>query len=105
MEKRTFLKALTLTLAYPAGAALAQANKPIRLVCPLPAGTSNDFATRTISVPLSQVLGRPIIVDNKAGGNGAIGTMDIVRAAPDGSTLMCGSLSPLAANLAFVKNM
>ncbi|HSW21117.1 MAG TPA: tripartite tricarboxylate transporter substrate binding protein [Ramlibacter sp.] len=109
MNKRSFVKALGLglTLAYPGAAVLAQgtSSRPIRMLVPLPAGTSNDFATRTISTPLAQALGQPIIVENKPGGNGAIATLDVVRAAPDGLTLLCGSLSPLATNMAFVKNL
>ena len=66
---------------------------------------SNDSATRVISAALSPLLGQTIVVDNRAGGAGLIGTMDVVRATPDGLTLMCGSLSPLAANVAFVKNL
>lgn len=105
MKTRTFLKTLGLALALPAGLARAQSGKNIRMLVPLPAGTSNDFATRTLSVPLSQILSQPIVVENKAGGNGTIAVMDLLRAAPDGLTLMCGSLSPLATNVAFVKNL
>lgn len=105
MEKRSFLKALAFALACPSGAVLAQGGRQIRMICPLPAGTSNDFATRAISAPASQILGQAILVDNKAGANGVIGTMDVVRAPADGLTLMCGSLSPLATNVAFVRNL
>ena len=107
MKRRTFLKAVGLTLTLPATRALAQvgSGRTIRMVVPLPAGTSNDFATRVISAALSPLLGQSIVVDNRAGGAGLIGTMDVVRANPDGLTLMCASLSPLAANVAFVKNL
>ncbi len=107
MKTRTFLKTLGLTLALPAGNVFAQGSsgRPIRMIVPLPAGTSNDTSTRAISPPTAQLLGQPIVVDNKAGANGVIGTMEVVRAKPDGLTLMCGSLSPLATNLAFVKNL
>ncbi len=105
MKTRTFLKALGATLAFPAIGAFAQSGRPIRMVVPLPAGTSNDFAARVTSTAASQILGQPIVIDNKAGANGAIAVMDVVRAAPDGLTLLCGSLSPLATNVAFVKNL
>lgn len=107
MKTRTFLQAMGLGLTLPASQLFAQSasGRPIRMVVPLPAGTSNDTSTRAISPPLSQLLGQAIFVDNKAGASGVIGTMEVVRAQPDGLTLMCGSLSPLATNVAFVKNL
>ena len=107
MKTRTFLKALGLTLALPAGGGFAQGltGRPIRVIVPLPAGTSNDFATRVTVPGMGQFLGQPVLVDNKPGANGSIAVMEVVRAAPDGLTLLCGSLSPLATNMAFVKNL
>ena len=107
MIRRTMLKAMGLTLAAAASRAIAQGGpgRPIRMIVPLPVGTSNDAITRVIAAGLSPLLGQTIVVDNRAGANGVIGTMAVVRAAPDGLTLMCGSLSPLAANMAFVKNL
>ncbi len=107
MKTRTFLKTLGLTLALPAGAGFAQgpSARPIKVLVPLPAGSSNDHVTRVLMPYMSPILGQSIVIENKAGGNGTIATMDIVRAAPDGLTLMCGSLSPLAVNVATVKNL
>lgn len=107
MKTRTFLKTLGLTLALPAGGAFAQtpSGRAIKVLVPLPAGSSNDHVTRVLMPFVSTLLGQSIIIDNKAGGNGNIGTMEVVRAAPDGLTLLCGSLSPLAVNVATVKNM
>ena len=107
MKTRTFLKALGLAATIPAPAVWAQgtAGRQIRVIVPLPAGSSNDTSTRVQAPVLAQLLGQPVVVDNKAGGGGVIGTMEVVRAAPDGLTLMAGSLSPLATNMALVKNM
>lgn len=107
MKTRTFLKTLGLTLALPSGGVFAQApaGRPIKVLVPLPAGSSNDHVTRVLMPFVSTLLGQGIIIENKAGGNGSIATMEVVRAAPDGLTLMCGSLSPLAVNVATVKNM
>jgi len=105
MNRRSFLKAAGLTLALPVGGVFAQGGRPIRIVVPLPAGSSNDFVTRVAAQYLTASLGAPVVVDNKAGGNGIIGTMEVVRAAPDGNTLLCGSLSPLAINVATMKNL
>ncbi|MBB3221611.1 Bug family tripartite tricarboxylate transporter substrate binding protein [Pseudoduganella umbonata] len=107
MKTRTFLKTLGLAVLLPTSVTVAQAQskRPVRVIVPLPAGSSNDFATRVLTQQLYGILGQSFIVDNKAGGNGTIGTLDVLRAKPDGLTLMCGSNSPLAANVAFVKNL
>lgn len=106
MKKRTFIKALALAGSSPASLfAQSSSGRPIRMLVPLPAGTSNDFATRAIIPAVGQELRQPILIENKAGGNGVIATMDVVKAVPDGLTLMCGSLSPLATNVAFIRNL
>jgi tripartite-type tricarboxylate transporter receptor subunit TctC len=107
MKTRTFLKAMGLGLALPAAQALAQgaSARTIRVIVPLPPGSSNDTSTRAIAPGMAQALGQPVVVDNKSGASGVIGVMEVVRAAPDGLTLMAGSLSPLATNVAFVKNL
>lgn len=106
MEKRDFLKALGLALALPAELSWSQgAQRGVRVVVPLPAGSSNDYATRVLLPVVGGINGQNYYVDNKPGGNGSIGTMDVLRSAPDGNTLLCGSNSPLAANVALVKNM
>jgi tripartite-type tricarboxylate transporter receptor subunit TctC len=107
MNRRPFLKSMSLVLALPAGGAFAQslAGRPIRVVVPLPAGSSNDYVTRVIAPYLTTSLGASVIIDNKAGANGVIGTQDVLRAKPDGHTLLLGSLSPLATNVALVKNL
>ncbi len=107
MKTRTFLKAMGLAATLPARSAWAQAGsgRTIRVIVPLPAGSSNDTSTRAQAPFMAQALGQPVVIDNKAGGGGVIATMEVVRAAPDGLTLMAGSLSPLAINMALVKNM
>jgi tripartite-type tricarboxylate transporter receptor subunit TctC len=107
LDKRSFLRTLGSGIALTAvGGSFAQpAGRPVRIVVPLAAGSSNDFVTRTIAPYLSASLGQPMVVDNKAGANGIIGTMDVVRAAPDGLTLLVSSVSPLAVNLALYSNV
>ena len=104
MKRRTLLELLGCTLALPAYSAFAQP-RTVRVVVPLPAGSSNDHVARVLTEQMNGILGQNFVVDNKAGGNSVIGTMDVVRAAPDGATLLLASNSPLAANMAFVKNM
>lgn len=83
-----------------AGAAQAQSypTKPIKLIVPWPAGGGVDTSARLISEPLSQRLGQPIVIENKPGAAGNIGTALAANEKPDGYTLLQGSLSPNAVN-------
>src|SRR5690349_11410924 len=74
-------------------------NQPIRLVVPWPPGGGVDTTARMIAVPLSQKLGQSIVVDNRAGAGGNIGTEFAAHQKPDGYTLLMGSISPNAVNL------
>ena len=78
------------------GATLAQSfpNRPIRIVVPYPAGGATDQMARIIQQPLSEILGQPVIIDNKAGAGGIIGTDAVAKAAPDGYTLTFGNSGP-----------
>lgn len=106
MNKRSFLASLGLAAVWPARSALAQSStRPIRLLVSLPAGSAIDFQARVLAPYLSASLGQTIIVDNKPGGRDIIAMTDLVKSAPDGNTLYMGSQSPLALNVAVVKNL
>lgn len=104
MKRRSFVQLAALTLGMPTIGAFAQ-GRAVRVIVPLPAGSSNDLIGRLLTEQMRATLGQTFIVDNKAGANGVIGTMEVLRAAPDGQTLLLASNSPLAANMAFVKNL
>jgi tripartite-type tricarboxylate transporter receptor subunit TctC len=81
---------ITLVQSFPA---LGQAwpSKPIRLVVPYPPGGSTDLLARTIGVKVGEALGQQIIVDNRAGAGGMLGSDIVARSAPDGYTILLGT--------------
>jgi len=85
-------------LALTAGAALAAyPDKPIKIMVPWPPGGATDQIARMLSQPLSQALGVPVVVDNKAGAGGVIGTTWFVKEKADGYTLLLATSSTNAA--------
>jgi tripartite-type tricarboxylate transporter receptor subunit TctC len=102
--------AAALAMAMPAlssaqDAAKDYPNKPIVMVVPYAAGGSSDTRARQLGQKLSQILGKPIVVDNKPGAAGNIGTDFIARAAPDGYTIGIGNFAPLSVNKAMMPQM
>jgi tripartite-type tricarboxylate transporter receptor subunit TctC len=80
-------------------------SKPITWVCPYAAGGNADSRSRQVAKVMSTLLGQPIIIDNKAGAGGNIGTEAIARAKPDGYTIGMGNFAPLAVNHALFKKL
>ncbi len=97
MQRHLFLKALAAAAMCLAasGAALAQGYpaKPIRLIVPFPAGGATDLFARTLSQKMGEKLGATLVVDNKPGAGGAIGSDLAAKSAPDGYTLLLGTTS------------
>jgi tripartite-type tricarboxylate transporter receptor subunit TctC len=80
-------------------------NKPITLIVPFAAGGSTDLIGRVVAEGLHAVLGQPVVVENRAGAGGSLGTLAIVKAPPDGYTIGMGTVSTLAINPATYKNL
>lgn len=92
-------------MAWGATAHAAWPEMPIRVVVPYPAGAAGDLVIRQMLPALQARLGQPLVVDNKAGAGGNIGTMDVVRAKPDGYTLLLGATNNFVINQHLYKNM
>ena len=98
------LAAAAVLTALPAQAQ-SYPNRPIKLIVPWPAGGGVDTSARLIAEPLSQRLGQPIVIENKPGAAGNIGTALAAHEKPDGYTLLQASLSTNAVNPHLYKNL
>ncbi len=89
--------ALCVLLGVSLGAAAQFPSKPLKVIVPFPAGSATDTIARILSASVSQALGQPIVVENKAGADGAIAGMEVAKAAPDGYTMLMATNSPMSA--------
>jgi tripartite-type tricarboxylate transporter receptor subunit TctC len=87
-----------LSACLPHAAAQGYPGKPVRIINPFAAGGGLDALLRPLAQKLSEGLGQPFIVDNKAGANGMIGSELVAKAAPDGYTLLAGTTGALSLN-------
>jgi tripartite-type tricarboxylate transporter receptor subunit TctC len=95
VKRRTLLAAsLATSLATPA---LAQAwpDRPLRMIVPFPPGGATDVFARRLAARLPASLGQPVVIENRTGAAGAIGTLEAARARPDGLTMLFGTASTL----------
>jgi tripartite-type tricarboxylate transporter receptor subunit TctC len=102
------LAMLVAAVAAPFTFAQGAANypaKPVRLVVPFPAGGTTDILARAVAQKLSEAWGRQMIVDNRPGAGGNIGSDLVAQSAPDGYTLLMGTVSTHAINPSLYKNM
>ena len=102
-----FAVALIATVVAAENEARAQAypSKPIRIIVPYVPGGSTDLNARVVGAKLSEALGQPVIVENRAGAAATIGTEAVVRAAPDGYTLLLGAVQPVVLNPIAFRNL
>ena len=88
--------ALAVCSAACSAAAQTYPNRPITLVIPFAPGGSTSIVGRTVADKMSEILGQPIVVDNRGGGGGTVGTRAIAKSPPDGYTLLLGYTGTLA---------
>lgn len=108
MHRRSALKTTAAMLGVLAGP-LARAQdfpaKVVKLVIPYPPGGPTDSIGRLLAQKMGQHLGQQIVVENRPGAGGNVGTHQVARSAPDGYTIVMGTNGPLAGNLALVSDM
>jgi len=97
LPRRTFLHLAAGAAALPATSRFAWAQayptRPVRIIVPFPAGQATDTIARLMGQSLLERLGQPFVIENRTGAGGNIGTESVVRATPDGYTLLFVGLS------------
>src|SRR5262245_46861478 len=97
LPRRKFLHLTAGAVALPAVSRMARAqaypSRPVRIIVPFPAGQASDTIARLIGQSLSERLGQPFVIENRTGAGGNIGTESVVRATPDGYTLLLVGVS------------
>ena len=99
------LASVALMLTAATAHAQAYPNKPIRIMVPFPPGGSTDIMARNLATELSKSLGQPVVVENKAGANGNIGSAEVAKAAPDGYSLLLTGVGTNAINHSLYPSM
>lgn len=93
------------SLAPAAALAAAWPERTITIVVPAAAGGTTDIAARVLAEKMGKDLGTSVVVENKGGGGGSIGTAQVARARPDGYTLLMGNIGPVAINFSLYKQL
>src|SRR5271154_7123725 len=98
------LVGLGLCLVSPAAIAAGYPDHPVTLVVPYPPGGPADTMARLLQQPLTESLGQQVVIENRAGAAGAIGSHDVAKASPDGYTLLFTNVGPSAVAPALQSN-
>lgn len=105
---KTLCTVVYVASAFAAGHSQAQQaypTKPIRMICPFPPGGTTDVVARLVAQKLTEAWGQQVVVDNRPGAGGIIGTEIVTKAAPDGYTVLLGSITTHAVNPALYKKL
>jgi tripartite-type tricarboxylate transporter receptor subunit TctC len=102
---RLFVAAMALGLAADGAQAQTYPSKPIRMVVPFTPGGTTDILARTVGQKMGEAWGQPVVVDNRPGAGGNIGSELVAKSAPDGYTLLMGTISTHAINASLYKRL
>ena len=106
MDVRALVLAATATLfVAPSVHGQSYPDRPLRLIVPYPPGGNTDILARTVSQRLTETWGKPVVVDNRGGGNGVIASEISARSSPDGHTVFVGSTRELSINPAMMRSL
>jgi tripartite-type tricarboxylate transporter receptor subunit TctC len=108
VSNKVFSIILALATALVTGTAIGQTaypDKPIKLVVPFAPGGASDLTGRTLAQKMGDLMGQPVVVENKPGANGAIGTELVSKAAPDGYTILLTDRGSLTVNPALYSKL
>ncbi len=109
MLKKTFVTTAVLAAAWLSGHVAAQTtdfpNKPVRIVVPFPPGGATDITARVVAEKLSTKWGQPVVIDNKAGAGGNVGSDLVAKSAPDGYNIVLGVTGSHSINISLYKKM
>ncbi len=100
-----FLCAAAAALLAAGAAAQSYPAKPIKLIVPFPAGSTPDIVGRALGQKLNEAWSQPVVIENKTGAGGNIGTAEAAKSAPDGYTLVIGINGPVAVNKTLYKSL
>ena len=101
MRRQTFIRGFSVLLfasTVPAIAAETFPSRPVKIVVPFPPGGATDVAARMLAERMAPLLGQPVLIDNRPGGQTVIGAEHVARAAPDGHTILMASGTTLTLN-------
>jgi tripartite-type tricarboxylate transporter receptor subunit TctC len=109
MLKKTLVTTAVLAAAWLVGPVVAQTtdfpNKPVRIVVPFPPGGATDITARVVAEKLSTKWGQPVVIDNKAGAGGNVGSDLVAKSAPDGYSIVLGVTGSHSINISLYKKM